>query len=377
MKIIIAPDSFKGSLSASLAAEALARGVRRVDPRADCRCLPIADGGEGTLDTLVSPAEMQRVTVRGTNGAPVMAEYGLRGSTAVIEMARASGLTLVPAEERNPLIASTYGVGELIRNALDRGCREILLTVGGSGTNDGGSGMFCALGGRLLDADGALLEGGGACLERVAKVDAAGLDPRLSECSFTIASDVTNPLLGELGATMVYGKQKGADAALRERLEVGMTQYAACLERACGKTVATVPGCGAGGGLIAPLLAFCNVRIRSGIESVLESYHFDELLEGASLVITGEGRVDAQSCYGKAISGVAEHARAQEIPVYVASGCLGDGWEALLEHGICEVVSLMELAASVPAEERVAYCMANADILLEKAGEKIAHAFLS
>ncbi len=377
MKIIIAPDSYKGSLSAQLAARALARGVERVAPGTECLCLPIADGGEGTLDTLVTPEEMRRVTVRGTNGAPVEAEFGIRNGTAVIEMARAAGLTLVPVEERDPLLASTYGVGELILHALDAGCREILLTVGGSGTNDGGSGMFCALGGRLLDESGNPLEGGGACLGKVARVDASGLDPRLSECTFTVASDVTNPLLGELGATMVYGAQKGADAALREVLEAGMTQYAACLEAACGKKVATQPGCGAGGGLITPLLGFCHVRIRSGIESVLESYHFDQLLEGVSFVITGEGRVDAQSCYGKAISGVAEHARAQKIPVYVASGCLGEGWEALLEHGIASVVALTDLAEEIPVEERGAYCMANADALLERAGEEIARAALS
>ena len=376
MKIILSPDSFKGSLSARGVALALEKGIRRVIPEAECLIVPIADGGEGTLETLVEEADFCYATVRSTNGSPVEAAYGVKGKTAVIEMARAAGLTLVKPENRDPLVASTFGVGELILHALDAGCDHILLTVGGSGTNDGGNGMFSALGGKLLDADGNEIVGCGGALAKVARVDASGLDSRLANCTFTVASDVTNPLVGELGATYVYGPQKGVAPDMIEELEAGMKNYASAIEQAAGKKIATIPGCGAGGGLITPLLAFCNVMVRSGIESVLEAAEFDALLTDADAVITGEGRVDAQSCYGKAISGVAEHASKCGVPVYVASGGLGEGWEELLSHGIRQVFALMAEVEQIPKEERVAYCMAHADELLAVVGERIAHCIL-
>jgi glycerate kinase len=208
-------------------------------------------------------------------------------------------------------------------------------------------------------------------------VDVSGLDPRLQNCRFTVASDVTNPLVGELGATRVYGPQKGVTPDIIDAVEAGMKNYARAIAAASGKNVAEIPGCGAGGGLITPLLAFCNVTVRSGIESVLEAADFDDLLTGADAVITGEGRVDAQSCYGKAISGVAAHAKAKSVPVYVASGGLGDGWEELLRHGIKEVYALMAEVEDLPKEERVAYCMQNADALLAVVGEKIAKCLLA
>ena len=372
MKIILSPDSFKGSLSARGVALALEKGIHKVIPTAECLIVPIADGGEGTLETLVEESDFHYATVRSTNGAPTQAAYGIKGKTAVIEMARAAGLTLVEPENRDPLIASTFGVGELILHALDEGCDHILLTVGGSGTNDGGSGMFCALGGKLLDENNNEILGCGGALAKVARVDASNLDPRLKNCAFTVASDVTNPLVGELGATRVYGPQKGVTPDMIDAVEAGMKNYAKAIELACGKKIAEIPGCGAGGGLITPLLAFCNVTVRSGIESVLEAADFDALLVGADAVITGEGRVDAQSCYGKAISGVASHASAQNVPVYVASGGLGDGWEELLRHGIKEVYALMAEVEDLPKEERVAYCMQNAVELLAIVGEKIA-----
>ena len=377
MKIILSPDSFKGSLSARGVGLALEKGIRRVIPDAECLILPIADGGEGTLETLVEESDLRYATVRSTGGAPVNAAYGVKGKTAVIEMARAAGLTLVDPDKLDPLGASTYGVGELILRALDEGCDHILLTVGGSGTNDGGSGMLCALGGRLFDADGGEIFGCGGALSKVARVDVSGLDPRLQNCRFTVASDVTNPLVGELGATRVYGPQKGVTPDMIDALESGMRSYARAVEAAAGKAVAEIPGCGAGGGLITPLLAFCNVTVRSGIESVLEAADFDGQLIGADAVITGEGRVDAQSCYGKAISGVASHAAAKNVPVYVASGGLGEGWEELLRHGIKEVLALMAEAEQIPKAERVAYCMQNAEELLIVVGEKIARRLIS
>lgn len=377
MKIILSPDSFKGSLSARGVGLALEKGIRRVIPDAECLILPIADGGEGTLETLVEESDLRYATVRSTGGAPVNAAYGVKGKTAVIEMARAAGLTLVDPDKLDPLSASTYGVGELILRALDEGCDHILLTVGGSGTNDGGSGMLCALGGRLFDADGGEIFGCGGALSKVARVDVSGLDPRLQNCRVTVASDVTNPLVGELGATRVYGPQKGVTPDMIDALESGMRSYARAVEAAAGKAVAEIPGCGAGGGLITPLLAFCNVTVRSGIESVLEAADFDGQLIGADAVITGEGRVDAQSCYGKAISGVASHAAAKNVPVYVASGGLGEGWEELLRHGIKEVLALMAEAEQIPKAERVAYCMQNAEELLIIVGEKIARRLIS
>lgn len=377
MKIILSPDSFKGSLSARDAAEALERGIHRVLADAECVILPIADGGEGTLETLVEEAELRSARVRGTDGTEIEALYGVRGRNAVIEMARAAGLTLVPEEKRDPMSASTYGVGQLILAALDAGCNRILLTVGGSGTNDGGSGMFTALGGRLLDAEGNVLSGCAASLGRVAKIDASGLDPRLQGVLFGVASDVTNPLLGEKGATRVYGPQKGLKGEALERVEEGMGVYAKALCDACGHDVASIPACGAGGGLIAPLLAFCRVQVRSGIESVLDAAGFDAHLDSARAVITGEGRVDGQSCYGKAISGVAAHAKAKGVAVYVAAGSLGEGWEQLLSHGICGAESLIEHAAAIPKEERLSYCMENASSLLEEIGESIARGLRS
>ena len=377
MKIILSPDSFKGSLSARGVALALEKGICKVIPEAECRIVPIADGGEGTLEALVEKKDFHYAAVRSANGSPINAAYGVKGKTAVIEMARAAGLTLVEPEKRDPLIASTFGVGELILHALEGGCDHILLTVGGSGTNDGGSGMFCALGGRLFDADGNELLGCGGSLARVARVDASGLDARLKDCIFTVASDVTNPLVGENGATRVYGPQKGATPDIIDALEAGMRGYADAIERASGKKIAKIAGCGAGGGLIAPLLAFCNVTVRSGIESVLEASGFDALLTDADAVITGEGRVDGQSCYGKAISGVAAHAKAYGVPVYVASGGRGEGWEELLNHGIKQVFSLMEEVKHLPQEERIDYCMKNAESLLAVVGERIGRLALS
>lgn len=373
MKILIAPDSFKGSLSARDAAGALARGIQNVIPDAVCVQIPIADGGEGTLETLILPSELRTALVHAPYGDPIKACYGVKNGVAVIEMARAAGLTLTPEAKRDPERASTYGVGELILAALDCGCRRILLTVGGSGTNDGGCGMLAALGARLLDGQERELAPCGAALARIARIDASGLDPRLAECRFTVASDVTNPLLGERGATFVYGAQKGADAAMRARLEKGMENYARCLKSACGRDIASVPACGAGGGLIAPLLAFCSVEVQSGIESVLQAADFDQSLQGAAAVITGEGRVDAQSCYGKAISGVAAHASAVGVPVYLAAGSLKEGWEALLELGVRRAWSLAEEAADVEEAQRLSYCIQNAAPLLERVGERIAH----
>ncbi|MBE6690644.1 MAG: glycerate kinase [Ruminococcaceae bacterium] len=361
-KILIAPDSFKGSISAEDAAAAIAHGLSQnaalTDP--ELICVPIADGGEGTLSALV-PAERQiTVAVHGTNGQPVDAAYGYIEKTAIIEMARAAGLTLVAEKDRFVPYATTVGVGELIRDALDRGFRDILLTVGGSGTNDGGCGMLAALGADFVTDDGVSFTPAGATLKQIAYIDTEKLDPRLKECRFTIATDVKNPLLGPEGATYVYAKQKGCHDSWLPEMEKGMSHYATVLEKTCGLNVAATPGCGAGGGISAPLLAFCNATIRSGIDAVLEAVRFDALLQGADAVITGEGKIDRQSLYGKAISGVANAAKKANVPVFCLVGCIGDDKNELLKMGLADILAIGDIAPDA------AYSMTHADELLEK-----------
>ena len=363
VKIVIAPDSFKGSISAADAAASIAAGLRAgigKNAEIELLCLPIADGGEGTLDALVPPADRITVRVTGTGGTPVAAEYGHIGGTAVIEMARAAGLTLVPEEKRSAMTATTRGVGELILDALDRGYRDFLLTVGGSGTNDGGCGMISALGVRFYDAAGQVFLPTGGTLQQIASIDTSAMDERLCACRFTIATDVKNPLLGAEGATLVYARQKGATEAELAAMEQGMSHYASLLETCCGKPVATVPGCGAGGGISAPLLGLLHAELRSGIDAVLDAVDFDSGLAGADAVITGEGKIDRQSLFGKAISGVCRAAAAQGVPVYAMVGCIGDDKQLLLDMGLKDIFAIGDLAPDA------AYSMAHADELLER-----------
>lgn len=348
-KIVIAPDSFKGSISAQEASEAIRSGLLegwRCEGFPEIVCCPIADGGEGTLDALASPENRVKLTVTGPDGAPCRACYGLTEGTAVIEMASAAGLTLVPEARRSAARATSYGVGELILHAVHHGSRHILLTVGGSATNDGGCGMFAALGAKFRDTDGFEFVPTGGTLGKIGSIDLSQLDPLLSECVFTIATDVRNPLLGKDGATRVYARQKGATGPELDEMENGMAHYAALLTALSGKPIAETEGCGAGGGLAAPLLAFANTEIRSGIEAVLSTLHFDRVLHDADLVITGEGKIDCQSLFGKAISGVAKAAGAQNIPVYCFVGCIGDDKEKLLPMGVHDIFAISELADS-------------------------------
>ena len=361
--IIVAPDSFKGSISAEDAAKAIRRGLQRnpaVEKETDITLVPIADGGEGTLGALVPCEQWLSVTVTGTGGAPVNAAYGYIGETAVIEMARAAGLTLVEEPKRDVRHATTFGVGELILHALERGTRDFLLTVGGSGTNDGGCGMLAALGASFTDSEGHTFVPTAASLHRIAQIRTEGLDTRLRKCRFTIATDVKNPLLGAEGATYVYAKQKGAADSDLPLLEAGMAQYAAILRDACGKEVSLIPGCGAGGGISAPLLGFFDAKLRSGIDAVLDAVDFDARLQHAVAVITGEGKIDRQSLYGKAISGVAKAAARHGVPVYALVGCIGDDKQALLSMGLADILAIGDIAPSP------AYSMAHADELLEQ-----------
>lgn len=351
MKIIIAMDSFKGSCTAREAAEYAALGVKRVFPDAQIVTLPIADGGEGTVDSLLAATGGEAVAVSTLDpiGRPITAHYALLpGGEAVIETAAASGLTLLAAHERDALHASTYGTGLLVRHALENGARRIILGLGGSATTDGGMGLARALGIRFLDESGNELGEGGAELARLSHIDAAALMPEAAGCEFVLACDVKNTLYGEKGAAYVFAPQKGASAQQVRLLDAALENYARILRRDYGFDAVTREGSGAAGGLGCVFMAFLNASIRPGIELVLDTIDFDTKLRGASLVITGEGRVDAQSAYGKVPCGVAKRTKAlAPIPVIALGGAVEDGAEALYDCGVdalvgavCKVCSL-------------------------------------
>lgn len=338
MKIVVAPQALKGSLDAADVGRAMAAGVLAIFPAAEVISVPVADGGEGTVRALVAATggQLLTATVTGPLDAPVEAEYGVlgqaagsgQGKTAVIEMAAASGLPLVPLEQRDPRVATTRGTGELMRLALDAGCARILVGLGGSATNDGGAGMAEALGARLLDDAGIALPPGGAALARLARIDLAGLDPRLAQTTVLVASDVSNPLCGPLGASAVYGPQKGATPAMVAELDAALAHYATILTRDLGRDVAAIPGAGAAGGLGVGLLAFAHAELVPGARLVFDALRFAERIAGARLVLTAEGRLDAQTAYGKSVGAVAAAARRQGARVIALAGqVLMDGAE--------------------------------------------------
>ena len=368
MRVVIAPDSFKGSLSAQAVAEAMARGVRAVFPEAELRLVPIADGGEGTVDALVSATggRIAETRVTGPLGEPVLARWGVLGdgATAVIEMSAASGLSLVPADRRDPRATSTRGTGELIRAALDAGLHRLVVGIGGSATNDGGAGMARALGIRFLDAARRELPEGGAALARLERIDLLGADPRLAGVEILVACDVDNPLTGPRGASAVYGPQKGATPEMIATLDLALARFARVAAAATGREVSTIPGAGAAGGLGAGLLLFTPARLRPGVEIVLEATGFDALVEGATLVLTGEGRTDSQTAMGKAPVGVAEVARRRGVPVICLSGGLGPGADEVLSRGVDA------LAGMVPAPMPLDDAMRDAGALLEAAAAR-------
>lgn len=375
MRIVVAPDSFKGSMTAARVAGAMARGIRRALPGAEVVEVPMADGGEGTVQSLVDATGGRVVpaTVTGPLGEPVAAFYGLLGDgvTAVIEMASASGLPLVPPERRNPLVTTTRGTGELIRAALDAGCRRFIIGIGGSATNDGGAGLAAALGARLLRADGTPVGPGGGGLAELDRIDAAGLDPRLAGCTFTVACDVDNPLCGPRGASAVFGPQKGATPEMVAVLDRNLARYADLLLRDLGRDVRDVPGAGAAGGLGAGLLAFLGATLRRGVEIVVEATGLAEKLAGASLCLTGEGRTDFQTAHGKTPMGVAQAARRHGVPVICLSGGLGQGYERVYEVGIDACLSM------VPGPMRLEEAMARGEELMEAAAERAVRLWLA
>lgn len=368
MKIVVAPDKFKGSLSAADAAAAIARGVRRAWPGAEIRQVPVADGGEGTMRALVKATRgtVVRRKVVGPLAKPVVAELGILGGqssqrTAVVEMAAASGLKLVPPHKRNPLITTTYGTGQLIRAAIELGCKKIIVAIGGSATNDAGAGMAQALGWQLLDAKGRQIGFGGGALKNL-----SAIKPPLAPCPSSPvlilgACDVRNPLYGKNGAAYIYAPQKGATAAMVRELDNGLRQFAKIVKRDLGKDVAHFAGSGAAGGLGAGLVAFLNAELRRGVELVLEAIQFDRILRGADLVITGEGKIDEQTAQGKAPWGVATAAKRRRIPVIAFSG-------AVLSHPSEKLRQRFDVILSIaPAGVSLQYSMRHAGRLLEKA----------
>ena len=328
------------------AAEAIERGVKAAMPEAETVLVPVADGGDGTLDALVegSGGRVFRSVVTGPLGQPLEARWGVMGDgqTAVIEMALASGLALVPPQRRDPYITTTRGTGEIIAEALDRGFSRIVVGLGGSATNDGGAGMASALGARFLDAEGQTLPDGGAALARLVKIDVSQLNPKLAQTSIIGATDVTNPLCGPTGASAVYGPQKGATPEMVAELESALKNYGRVLRRDLGKDVSERPGAGAAGGLGAGLMAFAGAELLPGIDMVCDVVNFDAHLQGADLVITGEGRADRSTIFNKAPVGVARRALAQGVPTLLLAGGLGPGHRELYQHGIAAIVCIAD-----------------------------------
>lgn len=355
--IAIAPDSFKGNMTAQQAASRIEIGIRRVLPGVRIRTIPMADGGEGTVRAIVDATggRLVRRTVSDPLGRPVRAEFGLSGDgrTAVIEMAEASGLVRLAPAERNPLLTSTRGTGELIAHALKLGVAKLLVGIGGSATNDGGAGMARALGVAFLDARGEPLPEGGGALAKLDRIDMSGLNPRLAEVAMDVACDVENPLCGPQGAAQVYGPQKGATPEMIERLDAGLRTLADVVQRDLGRAILDLPGAGAAGGLGAGLVAFAGGRLRPGVDIVIDCVRLRRRLRGCNLVITGEGRMDGQTAFGKTPSGVARVARECGIPVIALAGCLGPDASRVHAVGIDAVfATLTESISDVDIPKR-------------------------
>ena len=341
--IIIASDSYKGCLSSLDVARAAGEGIRKVLPDCEVVGIPVADGGEGTTEALVAAMNGRFVTcdVHDPLMNVIQVAYGILGDglTAVIEMASASGLTLVSPEKRNPMLTTTYGTGELIKDALQRGCRRFLIGIGGSATNDGGTGMLQALGFRFFDENGNELGKGGQILEQIASIDSMQAIPALQESVFTIACDVNNPFSGENGAAFVYARQKGADDEMIRQLDNGLKKFAATIYASLGKDIDAIPGAGAAGGLGGGFLAFLPATLKPGIQMVLEALDFDRRIQHADLIITGEGKLDRQTGMGKTPSGILKAGKLQQIPVIALGGAVEES-DALLQQGFLAVFSI-------------------------------------
>lgn len=362
MKLLFASDSFKGTLSSEQTIRLLTQAANEVFGSCDCKGLPVADGGEGTTDAVITAVGGKQISVEvhGPFMEPVSTYYGrLDERRAVLEMAAASGLPLVPHEKRDPRRTTSFGTGEIIRDALNRGFTDISIAIGGSATNDGGMGCMRALGVRFLDQEGKELEGSGGDLIHVASIDASGLDARVSQVRFTAMCDVNNPLCGENGATYTFGKQKGGTPEILDELEKGMINYRDIIIKTFGINPDEMPGSGAAGGLGTALLVFLKATLKSGIETVLDLIEFDRHLEGVSLVVTGEGRTDWQSCFGKVMQGVGVHCKNQGVPAIALVGGMGDGAEKIMDYGIHSLMTtingVMELTEALSRAEELYY----------------------
>ena len=367
MKIVIISNAYKGSRSSMEVAEDIERGIRKVRD-AEIVKLCVADGGDGTLATLVSAAggTIKKCRVLNPIGKEITSTYGiLNNNKGVIEMALVSGLALLTQDERNPMKASSYGTGQLIKALLDDGVREIIIGIGGSATNDGGTGMAEALGVRFYDKEGSLLRMNGANLNLLSRIDMSNLDDRIRECTITVACDVTNPLYGQEGAAYVYASQKGARGKELEILDRGLINLSNVVKAATHKDYSLVSGTGAAGGMGFGLMSFLGARLMPGIDTMLEAINYELHLEEADLVFTGEGRIDYQSAFGKVPAGVATRAKAKNIPVIAIAGSIGEGIEKLYELGISAVVSIAEGPCTID------YSMANASQLVENAAERV------
>lgn len=345
MKFLFASDSFKGTLTSDQTIELLTKAAEEVFGSCETSGVPVADGGEGTTDAVVKARSGEIITVP-VHGPLMEMEQGFYGrlsdTEAILEMAAASGLPMVPEEKRNPLNTTTYGTGELLKAALDTGYTEIAIAIGGSATNDGGMGFASALGIRFLDQEGNVLEGRGENLEKVAHIDMSGLDPAVQKAHFTVMCDVTNPLCGPNGATYTFGKQKGGTPEILDRLEKGMQNYRDVIIREFGINPDEIQGSGAAGGLGAALKVFLHAEMKSGIETVLDLIDFDARLEGVDLVVTGEGRTDWQSCFGKVMQGVGDRSAKHQVPAAALCGGLGPDYEKIYAHGISSIMTTVD-----------------------------------
>lgn len=371
MKIVIANDSFKGSLEAMEVSNAIEKGIRKVIEDAEIIKKPLADGGEGTVKALVTATKgtIEKAIVTDPLGNKIESFYGIlgNGTTAVIEMASASGLNLVPLEKRNPMITTTYGTGELIKAALDKGCRHFIIGIGGSATNDGGVGMAQTLGVKFYDVNGCDIEYGGVALKYIDKIDISAMDLRIKDCDFVVACDVTNPLCGANGASYVYGPQKGATEDMVKELDENLNHLADVVKRDLNKIIKNIPGAGAAGGLGGGMIAFLNAKLQSGIDIVIEQLDLERHIKDADFVITGEGRIDSQTVNGKVPFGVAKVAKKHNVPVIAIAGSLSDDSHINHESGIDAMFSII----NNPVDIRTAMESANAKIYIERATEEI------
>ena len=345
MNILVAPDSFKDSLSASEASRIISEAISALIPSASIRQIPISDGGEGLLEALLTPLQgtLVSVSVKDPLHRTIEASYGLvdQGKTAIIEMATASGLELLSIEERNPLITSTYGTGELIKNALDKGCTKIIIGLGGSATNDGGIGMIKALGGLFLDQYNQEIPDGGAALSTLHSIDLSGLDKRLQQVAIVCACDVDNPLTGPSGASYVYAKQKGASDNMLAVLDSNLSNYATVIKATLNKDLEHISGTGAAGGTAMGLLAFLDATLTPGIALITELLNLEKHIKEAQLVVTGEGKIDIQTLHGKTIMGIASLAKKHSIPVLVFTGSIGHGISEIYDQGVTAIFSIV------------------------------------